>query len=135
MSTPEYKWPAIFPENVPPINAVPANGKVYRFVDKIPPNESDFRMYREDNPNSNCFSDEHKIMTYGVSFFTTLDVAKAKRAKERYPGQSQFANKKIASGELHAKLGVTYYNSKTKHLTLWKQEGATPHLYINHEEA
>lgn len=128
----QYTWPAEFPDGVPGDEIAPAGGKVYRLVDQLPPTENDFRMHKIDNPGYRYKAkDRHKA--YGVSFWSKMQ--EVIRAKERYSAPEQFGNKLIACGNLVPELGVIPKElSKDGHITLWKQVGALPHLYVCNEE-
>lgn len=127
-----YKWPEEFPEGIPDENTVPASGKVYRLVSSIPPTEEDFEMHKIDNPRYSYKRDD-KDKAYGVSFWAIFD--KCLDAKKKYSAPEQFGNKLIAYGNLIPDLGVIPKElSKDGHLTLWKQVGAKPHLYVCNEE-
>ena len=47
-----YQWPADFPEGLPESqDVVPANGRVCRLVDCVPPNDKDFKRHRDEKPD------------------------------------------------------------------------------------
>jgi hypothetical protein len=127
-----YKWPKNFPEGIPSKDCIPAAGKVYRLVNKIPPCEKDFMIHREEIPDYQYSQDEIEL-SYGVSFWKKLN--KILRIKKNYPKAEQFGNKLIVSGELVNELGVVPSEPrKDGHVTLWKQINAKPHLYVKHWE-
>lgn len=126
-----YVWPKDFVDGVPPEEAVPANGKVFRLVKAIPPAEDDFLQHNVEKPKY-FYRDERELKKgYGVSLWCTLH--KVKRAGKNYPAPEQLGCWLIASGELIEELGVIY-KSKNGHVSLWKQQGAKPHLYIKIQE-
>ena len=128
-----YNWPLDFPENCPELEkCLPAQGKVFRMVDNVPPTELDFQITRIESPGKTFSSNKEIKQSYGVSVWAKLQ--KIIRTKKRYPAENQFGNKKIVSGELVDDLGVIA-KEKNGHITLWLQIGAKPHLYINNEEA
>lgn len=126
-----YKWPNSFPDDIPNLDEViPAHGKVFRLVKKCPPDGDDFRMHREDYPGY-LYSKSDIPKSYGVSFWSEL--SQIKQVKLNYPSPDQFGNMSIVSGELISSLGVVCHEVDG-HVTLWVQEGAKPHLYVNCEE-
>lgn len=64
-----------------------------------------------------------------MSFFTSL--AKLKRKTRNYPAPEQYKLWQMVCGELVPELGVI--KEKSGHVTLWVQEGAQPHQFINEE--
>lgn len=89
-------------------------------------------MHKIDNPRYSYKRDD-KDKAYGVSFWAIFD--KCLDAKKKYSAPEQFGNKLIAYGNLIPDLGVIPKElSKDGHLTLWKQVGAKPHLYVCNEE-
>lgn len=127
----KYTWPSDFIEGVPLESAIPAEGKVFRFVDTIPPRESDFLQHNQEKPTYDYPNHHTKVLGYGVS--TWSKISKLKKVKEKYPAPEQYGNKLIASGNLVADLGVIH-KSKSGHVTLWKQVNAKPHLFITNKE-
>ena len=127
----EYVWPQDFTDGVPPEEAIPANGKVFRLVKAIPPKEDDFLQHNIEKPNYPYREERARKKGYGVSLWNTLH--KVKRAGKNYPAPEQLGEWLIASGELVAELGVIY-KSKNGHISLWKQLGAEPHLHIKNQE-
>lgn len=126
----EYLWPMEFPENVPSKECKPAKGKAYRLVNRLPPTADDFLMYRQEKH----FRPQPKSkeeFTYGVSLW--LSAQSIEEVIKKYPSKEQFGDKKIVWGELNPKLGVISQTKKDGHLTLWKQQGAMPHLHINRQ--
>lgn len=132
-SNADYIWPISFPEGIPEkLNVVPAAGKVYRLVRNMPPCASDFLMHREEFPDYE-YQDTDVYKSYGVSFWSKL--SKVQKIKRNYPKPEQFGTRVIACGELRSTLGVIpAEKSRDGHVTLWLQEGAEPHLYINQKE-
>lgn len=127
--TVSYSWPSDFTTGVPPEDAIPAVGYVYRLVRNNPPNESDFLNTREQYPERHFESPEDEIMSYGVSVFTKLKSLKKLQAD--FPEPEQFGGTLIAGGDMIAELGVTQPKAKKNgHLTLWKQASSQPHLHI-----
>lgn len=128
-----YKWPDVFPEDVPdPESVKPAKGKVFRLVKKYPPDHADFRMHREDCTGY-IYSKSNIPKSYGVSFWS--DLSQAKQVKVNYPSPEQFGDMLIVSGELINSLGVICKEvEEDGHITLWVQDGAEPHSCINCQE-
>ncbi|MFC4701283.1 hypothetical protein ACFO4O_14010 [Glaciecola siphonariae] len=127
----DYNWPQDFIEGVPPQEATPANGKVYRLVKSIPPQEDDFLQHNVEKPNYPYRDELARKKGFGVSLWSTLH--KVKRAGKNYPAPNQLGEWLIASGELVVELGVIY-KSKNGHVSLWKQCGAKPHLHMKNQE-
>jgi len=127
----EYTWPDNFSDDIPPEDAVPAAGLVYRLVDSIPPTEKDFLPYNIEKPSYEPPDDRCRIRSFGIS--TWSKKSKIVKAREKYPAAEQFGNKLIASGDLVAELGVIQ-RSRSGHVTLWKQVGSKPHLHVCNEE-
>lgn len=128
-----YKWPDVFPEDVPDFESVkPAEGKVFRLVKKCPPDNTDFKMHKEDCPGY-MYSKSNISKSFGVSFWSEL--SQAKQVRINYPSPEQFGDMHIVSGELVKELGVICSDKDLDgHVTLWLQEGAQPHLHVNCEE-
>lgn len=125
----EYSWPEDFSEGIPPKDTIPAEGYVYRLVRNNPPEESDFKRTVDQYPERDFPSDEEKVMSYGVSVYTKLK--SLKKLRIAFPEPEQFGNTIIVGGEMVAELGVTQPKAERNgHLTLWKQDGSEPHLYI-----
>lgn len=127
----QYVWPEDFVDGVPPDEAEPAQGKVYRLVKAIPPQEDDFIQHNIEKPNYVYRDERTRLQGYGVSLWNTLH--KVKKAGKNYPAPEQLGKWLIASGDLVADLGVIY-KSKNGHVSLWKQKGAEPHLHVNNQE-
>lgn len=125
-NSPSYSWPKEFPTDIPSADAKPAEGYVYRLVEQVPPSLSDFNMYRVDRPDR-PFLKKEIPESFGLSLWKKLN--HILRQKERYSAPEQFGNKKIVGGELCSDLGVIIVK-KNSHVTLWKQNGAEPHLHI-----
>lgn len=124
-----YVWPEDFIEGVPPKESMPAEGKVFRLVDNIPPVETDFRQTRVEHPSRNFRTIEEQRMSFGVSFWADLEQLKKKQHKYK----KALGKKKVVTGELAPELGVASEPNEISHRTLWKQVGSNPHLYINIE--
>ena len=127
----KYCWPNDFTEKIPPEDATPACGFVFRLVDNLPPTADDFLQTREENPNRNFNSEHAKCLSYGVSIWSEKDQLKAKQRKFR----KALGNKKVVSGVLVPELGKANEPQENSHRTLWKQVDAKPHLHINNDEA
>lgn len=126
----EHQWPEDFPDGLPENqDVVPANGKVYRLVNECPSTINDFKRHRDEEHDYTYNTTKKRMLSYGVSFWGTLDAAKMIKAK--YPAENQFGLKKIVIGTLVPELGVvTKKTSKDSHITLWKQVGAEPHPHF-----
>ncbi|WP_188009228.1 hypothetical protein [Grimontia hollisae] len=129
----QYCWPDSFPEGVPEdLDVMPAEGRVYRLVRNIPPTPKDFLMHRMENPDRR-YSTDQVPMSYGVSFWTKL--SKIQKVKRNYPKPEQFGTSIVVSGNLCNELGVIPKEvASDGHVTLWAQDGAEPHLYVNTQE-
>ncbi|MBH0068182.1 hypothetical protein [Pseudoalteromonas sp. NZS100] len=128
----DYQWPITFPENVPDDSAIPACGEAYRLVSAIPPTSDDFKIYKEDNPSFKPSKDDKKY-SFGVSFWSTLDMAR--EIKRRYPKPNQFGNKKIALVSFKKEIGMIAIDKPTDfHVSLWKQSGYCPSSCFVKEE-
>ncbi len=122
-----YEWPENYPDGVPPENSIPANGKVYRLVDKFPPDENDFLMSIEE-PRYKGKKNFDSIF-YSVSFFS--EYSSIIETRSNYP--AALKEKKVAVGKLVSTLGKTSEPSKKNHIHLWKCTNSKPHLHINKE--
>lgn len=128
----EYSWPMDFPEGTPPEDAKPATGKVFRLVKNLPPKEEDFLSTRKEKHYTHRKqSKSNEALTYGVSLWN--DKNELTKVIERYPSPEQLGGRFIAYGELKPILGKISHTFGKGHITLWKQQDAKPHLYINKE--
>ncbi|MFT7680657.1 MAG: hypothetical protein ACI935_000088 [Moritella dasanensis] len=125
-TTPSYKWPREFPIDIPSKDAIPACGYAYRLVAQVPPTQDDFKMTRLVDPDRK-FKASEMSESYGLSLWYKLE--RIVRARKRYFSAEQYGNKIIVGGELQPELGVII-ESANSHVTLWKQDGAEPHLHI-----
>lgn len=128
-----YEWPTDFPKGLPDNqDVIAASGEVCRLVDCIPPKDSDFKRHRDEKPDYTYNTEKKRLLSYGVSFWSSVEAAKYVKAK--YPAKEQFGLKKIVSGVLIPELGVIP-KKKTRdgHVTLWKQVGAEPHKHVMDE--
>lgn len=128
----EYCWPIDFPEDVPDKDKViPANGKVYRLVRSCPPTESDFQSHRKENPDYKYLKKE-EAKSHGVSLWSKL--SELQKKVKKYPNPEQLGGRSIVFGDLCAELGVIPSRMRRDgHITLWVQDGAMPHNFINHK--
>ncbi|EGU31574.1 hypothetical protein VII00023_02344 [Vibrio ichthyoenteri ATCC 700023] len=128
-----YQWPSDFPNGLPDNqDVVPAHGQACRLVDCTPPNDDDFKRHRDEKPDYPYNTERKRFLSYGVSFWVSVEAAKLIKAK--YPAKEQFGLKKIVLGELVPELGVIPRKiARDGHITLWKQIGAEPHNYFKHE--
>jgi hypothetical protein len=122
----DYDWPGDYPKGVPPEDSFPADGFVYRAVTKIPPDDKDFMMTREESPRSEYETEDKKAKSYGVSFFKKREKLEEKMRKYKPLGE-----KVIAQGELDKSLGVISKPNRQSHVTLWKCVNSQPSQYIN----
>lgn len=130
----EYQWPSDFPTGFPEnqLDVIPACGTACRLVDRIPPSRDDFQRHRDEKHDYNYNTERKRLLSYGVSFWTTPEAAKLIKAK--YPAPEQFGRKKIVSGEFVPTLGVILREEEhNPHLTLLMQVGAEPHNHFTHE--
>lgn len=116
------RWPAFFPEGVPPEDSVPATGIAYRLVRTIPPRGEDFCSTLEERRDHN-FTGEHLVNACGTSFHTNLQASR--RTRKRYRG---LRDRKIATGELTTRMGRQKPTYTPGHLTVWLFVDAQPHL-------
>ena len=117
-------WPTFFPEDVPPHTAAAASGVAFRLVDSNPPTAPDFKSTFEEYPNRRFGGELWKACA--ASLYTQR--SDSDRTRRRY---KKLRNKMIASGELHAGLGVmlaTPSSGSGSHLSVWFYREAQPHL-------
>ncbi|MEC6814962.1 hypothetical protein VXS05_07805 [Photobacterium toruni] len=128
-----YNWPNDFPSNLETdLELVPARGEVYRLVSNIPPTADDFKRHRDENPDYDYSNATQRLQSYGVSVWSKL--SKLERRKKNFPADSQLGQMIIVSGTLVPDLGLIPSSSRRDgHVTLWKQVGAEPHIYVKNE--
>lgn len=125
------EWPAYYPENVPPPDAIDTSGIAYRLVSTLPPSNSDFKSTYEKDPN-NDYGDG-LWMACGASLFTDIEGVLKTRKRFR-----PLRKKKIAVGEMVVSLGkmkntTPGKNSHKSHITVWFRLSSEPEKYINHD--
>jgi hypothetical protein len=109
-------WPAHFPNNCPPDDAVEPNHRVYRFVGNNPPTQLDFLSHKERFSSRNF--GEKECEACGLSVYTDLDDAKL--ARRNVPGM---AKKMLAQCDLRSddgRIKPTPSISGQSHHTWWK---------------
>jgi hypothetical protein len=111
-------FPTHFPENCPPDTAKPANGEVFRYIDKEIPQECDFQSYFV---LGKPFRQEHKCEACGCSVYVSEKAARARAAKAPF-----LRRKKLAKGRLSPEWGVMAETWGTGHHTWWVPEGKNP---------
>ncbi|CAK2701380.1 conserved hypothetical protein [Vibrio crassostreae] len=129
----EHQWPEDYPTGLPENqDVVPAYGQVCRLVNECPPTCDDFKRHRDEEHDYTYNTTKKRMLSYGVSFWTSIEAVKNIKAK--YPADNQFGLKKIVIGTLIPELGVVTRNISTDgHVTLWKQVGAEPHPHFTVE--
>ncbi|ELY3855409.1 hypothetical protein ABN357_05765 [Providencia rettgeri] len=123
------EWPDFYPAFVPPKSAFDAEGELFRLVICDPPAQACFAStYEEDKRRLNaCNSREKKECVYGTSFFNSYEGAK--NNQDKFP--QALGNKKIAKGELIAKMGKmkqTFVNPA--HFTVWLRVNSNIHEHF-----
>ncbi|WNK51274.1 hypothetical protein RM153_21535 (plasmid) [Pantoea agglomerans] len=127
-------WPPFYPEEfkLPPEGTFPADGDVYRFVDKVPPLRSCFKSSHEESPlrHKRCVTREAKESVYGTSFWETKSAAikKLKAFPEALGG------KILAYGKLDKSMGEMKRTLEPEHITVWFKVTAKPHLQFKEAE-
>jgi hypothetical protein len=122
-------WPAFFPENAPPNDAVPTAGKVYRIVRQIPPARQDFLSQVEARPHHDFGT--ALWLACGVSFHTNLEDSQQLRNRHK-----PWRQRHIATGNLEAGLGAmkgTPSRGGRSHLTVWFQKDAKPEQHVRED--
>lgn len=120
----EGPWPDYYPSDVPPPDAVPAAGRVYRIVKAVPPTKADFSSGYED-----YYPKEWGLrlwMACGTSFFTNLDDARS--ARDESP---RLRGRRIVVGDLRPEHGVmksTPNRKRKSHITVWLRTTVTAHV-------
>ncbi len=115
-------WPAFFPDECPPGDAVPAAGRFLRLVRNNPPEPTDFVALRIENPDDRRVADE--CQACGLSIVVAMD--EIHRLQRRVPSQR---TKFIASGVLNHDLGrikPTPSRMSKSHHTWWLPNGVDP---------
>ncbi len=118
-----HVWPTTYPKNVPPGDATPAAGHVFRAVSNVPPTPDDFLTSREENPRRE-FNDI--AQSYAVSFFE--NIAELQDKIRRY---KPLQDKQVVQGNLVDALDFIKKAKKGSHISLWKCIGSRPCQYIN----
>lgn len=111
-------WPARFPDDCPPDDAMPAAGIAYRLTHN-PIEPRDFLSKREIHPEKRFSNPTRECLANGLSIFR--DIEDAKRLRRRV---SYFRNEvsAIAVGHLSHELGVikrTGPDHRSSHCTWW----------------
>ena len=124
-----YTWPADFPEDCPPEQALPADGTYYRIVKTDPPESSDFvSMYHQDrNRAEDAIRRGRRTLceTMGLSFFA--DIGQAVQCAGRY----RRMGKKIETVTLTPNAGKALETPSEfpSHHTWWREERFDPTRY------
>jgi hypothetical protein len=117
----QHRWPAFYPPDCPPVDAVAVVLEVFRFVERDPPVAGDFVPWlisgRPVPPQRACEA-------AGLSVFTEL--ADAARYRRRFRG---FRRKRIARGIIQPEHGRTKPTPRPEcpsHVTWWVADGVAP---------
>lgn len=114
-----YVWPSHYPQSCPPATAEPANGPIYRFMNKSVPTAKDFRPYYDADPAKSW--GELSCQARGLSVYPDLNACR--EAASKVPG---LAKKKLAVGMMLKSYGViaeTPSRNTSRHLTWWVAPG------------
>lgn len=125
------EWPSFFPKDVPPADAVDAEGRAFRLVRGIPSAPGDFLSTFEENPGRE--HGDHFWMACGASLHTKLEGSQ--KTRQRY---KPLRERRIAVGVLNAEHGKMKPTPgfHPSHITVWFRVGATPHLsFVDDAEA
>lgn len=117
-------WPSHFPSDVPPAEAVDANGLAYRLVDAVPPKPADFLSLFEEKPTG-TYKGTARALVHGVSFHGALK--DSRRTRQRF---KPLRGKVVARGTLKPSLGkmkATPAAHAKSHMTVWFLANAQPH--------
>ena len=74
----DWRWPAEYPPNCPPLEAVPSDGTFYRVVATDPPTSRDFLSLRQQNPvraERIVARSGNRCILAGLSVFTDINDA------------------------------------------------------------
>ncbi|WP_141686161.1 hypothetical protein [Alishewanella sp. HH-ZS] len=123
-------WPADNPKHLvlPPEHAAPINAKLFRFVNKIPADQSDFLPSFKDPEQSNLAQrniDNPEF--YATSFFS--DKMRVMKLIETNP--EKFRKKIVANGMVTPDLGYAHSNSRG-HVSVWFYENCYPTGFVRH---
>jgi hypothetical protein len=125
---PDYVWPFHFPEDCPPVDAVPCSGVVFRLVAGEPPGPGDFLSWRDEGKGEGLEGDQ-LCRTCGLSVNRELADAKKllARMRKKVPG---YRNNFVASGELVPRAGKIKPTPSRlagrSHCTWWVPAGFRP---------
>lgn len=111
-----YLWPQHYPQQCPPQQAIPASGKIYRFINGKSPLAKDFQSHYEREPSK--IWEPKECQARGLSVLRTLDDCAAMR--EAVPA---LRKKRITEGVLTQSDGVTLItpsHSCKAHTTWWR---------------
>lgn len=121
-------WPDFYPPELelPPVDAVDAEGVVYRLVASIPPTSKCFLSTHEENPQrcKKNYTLQEKQMVFGTSVWDSKDFLL--EASAYLPEALRL--RKLASGKLSAGMGKMKRTSEQGHITLWLRKGSNIHL-------
>lgn len=121
-------WPDFFPPDLelPPKDAVDANGTVYRLVRSIPPAEGCFLATHEEQPDRHqkCNTLEKKQAVYGTSVWVSKE--RLLEAMEYLP--QGLRQRKLASGIVNASMGKMRKTLEEGHFTLWLRKNSRVHM-------
>lgn len=122
LKDPDYDWPDNFPDGVPPADALPADGVLYRLVRELPPTPEDFRQTRHDYPERE-FPPDREVDSYGTSFHRTAKASR--RTRMRYKG---LRDRVVAEGKMSPADGKQKDTGGPDHVTVWLCQSAAAHL-------
>jgi hypothetical protein len=114
----QHRWPAFFPVDCPPADAVAVVREVLRFVEHDPPLADDFQPVLL---SGRWFPPQRRCEAAGLSVFTELADAAAYR--RRFKG---FRRRRVARGTIQPDHGLTEETPSQicpSHVTWWVAEG------------
>ncbi len=123
-------WPAFYPKNVPPKDAVDTFGFFFRLVKNSPPQTSCFLSTHEEQPSrhaSRRLSEEDRINVYGASFYDNRNEASCLIAK--FP--EALGDRIVAEGAFSSFMGKMKKTRGPSHYTVWLKVGCNIHQHFN----
>ena len=120
------KFPAYFPENCPPAEAIAEKCLLFRLCKKATLSEQDFISFYLINPQKH----KDNINAYGLSVFKSFD--DCVRAKSKSPNLRK-KYKYVARGlnnSYRGKILHTPNGTNPNHYTWWLYEGVQPHTFF-----
>lgn len=127
-------WPDFFPPDLqlPPTDAVDADGTVYRFVKSIPPTETCFLATHQEQPHRHerCETLEKKQAVYGTSVWVSKELLL--EAVAFLP--QGLGKRKLVYGTVNASMGKMRKTLEVGHITLWLKKNCNIHLNFSEVE-